>query len=88
MKMYLIGVKPQLPVEEAEALIKAVDFCGVSLDGEPVRVGSVLRVPFVLHEGDGKCSKIEEGRSELLVVGVEHGGRVATVVRRPEGEEN
>ena len=34
MRMYLIGMKPQLPVEEAEALIKSVDFCGVC-NGEP-----------------------------------------------------
>lgn len=74
MRMYLIGMRPQLPDEEAEALIKSVDFCGVC-DGEPFSVGDVLDVPYVVHPSSGHPVVGDK----LLVKAVEHGGRVAVV---------
>ena len=75
MKMYLIGMRPALSVEEAEALIKSVDFCGVC-SGEPFPVGTVLDIPYVVHTANGGHPVVG---SKLLVKAVEHGGRVAVV---------
>lgn len=75
MRMYLIGMRPQLSTEEAEALIKSVDFCGVC-GGEPFSVGDVLDVPYVVHTANGGHPVVGD---KLVVKAVEHGGRVAVV---------
>lgn len=75
MRMYLIGMRPQLSTEEAEALIKSVDFCGVC-GGEPFSVGDVLDVPYVVNATNGGHPVVGD---KLLVKAVEHGGRVAIV---------
>lgn len=75
MRMYLVGMKPQLPVAQAEALIKSADFCGVC-SGDPFPIGAVLDIPYVVNKGNGSAPVVGD---KLVVKGLEHGGRIAIV---------